>query len=127
VKTVKGRFEKCKESGVSEFQALLDWHNTPTEGMATSPVQRLMGRRCCTLLPMSEALLRPSYPLRDDVHAMSDRKRRQKYYYDRHAKLLPNVSPGEIMRIRLPGQKVWTPATCQVWKYSLLEKLVSHY
>ena len=76
--------------------------------MVTSPAQRLMGCRCRTLLPMSEALLRPSCPLR----AMSDRKRRQKHYYDRHAKPLPNVSPGEIVRMRLPGQKVWTPATC---------------
>ena len=74
--------------------------------------QRLMGRRCRTLLPTSEALLKPSYPLHDDVRAMSDRKRRQKHYYDRHAKPLPNVSPGEIVRMRLPGQKVWTPATC---------------
>ena len=112
VKTVKRLFEKCKESGVSEFQALLDWRNTPTEGMATSPAQRLMGRRCRTLLPMSESLLRPSYSLRDDVHAMSDKKRRQKKYYDRHAKPLPSVSPGEMVRMSLPGQKVWTPATC---------------
>ena len=113
VKTVKRLFEKCKESGVSEFQALLDWRNTPTEGMATSPAQRLMGRRCRTLLPMSESLLRPSYSLRDDVHAMSDKKRRQKKYYDRHAKPLPSVSPGEMVRMRLPGQKVWTPAWIQ--------------
>ena len=81
VKTVKHLFEKCKESGVSEFQALLDWCNTPTEGMATSPAQRLMGRRCRTLLPTSEGLLRPSYSLRDDVPAMTDKKRRQKEYY----------------------------------------------
>ena len=73
--------------------------------MATSPAQRLMGRRCRTLLPMSEALLRPSYPLRDDVRAMSDRKRRQKHYYDRHEKPLPNVSPGEIVRMRLLCKK----------------------
>lgn len=112
MKTVKRLFKKCKESGVSEFQALLDWRNTPTEGMATSPAQRLMGRRYRTLLPTSESLLRPSYSLRDDVRAMSDKKRRQKEYYDRHAKPFPNVSPGEIVRMRLPGQKVWTPATC---------------
>ena len=80
--------------------------------MATSPAQRLMGRRCRTLLPTYEGLLRPSYSLRDDVRAMSDKKRRQKEYYDRHAKPLPNVSPGEMVRMRLPGQKVWTPATC---------------
>ena len=28
------------------------------------------------------------------------------------SKPLPNVSPGEMVRMRLPGQKVWTPATC---------------
>lgn len=67
VKTVERLFEKCKESGVSEFQAMLDWLNTPTEGMATSRAQRLMGRRCRTLLPTSESLLRPSYLLRDNV------------------------------------------------------------
>ena len=57
VRTVKRLFEKCKETGVAEFQALLDWRNTPSEGMDTSPAQRLMGRRCRTLLPMSESLL----------------------------------------------------------------------
>ena len=46
VKTVKQLFTKCKQSGQSEFQALLDWRNTPTEGMKTSPAQRFMGRRC---------------------------------------------------------------------------------
>ena len=35
--TVKSLFEKYKETGVSEFQAVLDWQNTP-EGMDTSPV-----------------------------------------------------------------------------------------
>lgn len=43
---------------------------------------------------------------------MSDKKRQQKYYYDRHAKPLPDVSPGEIVQMKLPGQKVWTPAIC---------------
>ena len=57
VRTVKCLFEKCKETGVSEFQALIDWRNTPSEGMDTSPAQRLMGRQCRTLLPMSESLL----------------------------------------------------------------------
>ena len=111
VKTLKRLFEKCKQSGVSEFQALLDWRNTPTEGMATSPAQRLMGRRCRTLLPSSESLLRPRYSLRNDVRVMSDKKRRQKEYYDRYAKPLPNLSPGEIVRMRLPGKMVWTPGT----------------
>ena len=49
VKTVKQLFTKCRQSGQSEFQALLDWCNTPTEGMQTSPAQRRWAagaRRC---------------------------------------------------------------------------------
>ena len=56
VKTVKQLFTKCKQSGQSEFQALLDWRNTPTEGMKTSPTQRLMGRRCKTIPPIAGEL-----------------------------------------------------------------------
>ena len=54
VKTVKRLFTKCRESGQSEFRALMDWRNTPTEGLGTSPAQRFLGRRCKTLLPVTE-------------------------------------------------------------------------
>ena len=53
VKTVKQLFTKCKEDGTSEFLALLDWHNTLSEGTGVSPAQRLMGHRCKMLLPMA--------------------------------------------------------------------------
>lgn len=62
VKTVKRLFTKCQESGQSEFLALLDWRNTPTEGLGTSPAQRFLGRRCKTLLPVTGSLLQPDYP-----------------------------------------------------------------
>jgi len=61
VKTVKRLFTKCREDGTSEFQALLDWRNTPTEGIGTSPAQRLMGRRCKTLLLSTDILSKPLY------------------------------------------------------------------
>ena len=44
VKTLKLLFVKAKQSGESEYMALLDWRNTPSEGMSTSPAQRIMGR-----------------------------------------------------------------------------------
>ena len=34
-------------------KALLDWQNTPADGVGTSLAQRLMGRRCRTLLPVT--------------------------------------------------------------------------
>ena len=82
VKTVKRLFKKCKESGTSEFLALLDWRNTPSEGMTTSPAQRFCGRRCRTLLPMTGSVLEPKYPTSQDVQDINKQKAKQKAYYD---------------------------------------------
>ena len=56
VKTMKRLFTKCRESDQSEFLALLDWRNTPTEGVGTSNARCLMGRRCKTLIPVANIL-----------------------------------------------------------------------
>ena len=51
VETVKRLFTKCKASGQSEYLALLDWRNTPTEGVGTGPAQHnafsVAGARPC--------------------------------------------------------------------------------
>ena len=66
VRTIARLFTKGRAAGISEFQGLLDWRNTPSEGMDTSPAQWLMGRRCKTLLPTPETLLEPRFsPLND--------------------------------------------------------------
>ena len=74
MRIVKRLFEKCKEAGLSEFEALLDWRITPPEGMDTSLAQRLMGRRCRRLLPMSESLLQPSYSMLGYLRALAQMK-----------------------------------------------------
>ena len=79
---MKRLFEKCKEAGLSEFEALLDWRNTPPEGMDTSLAQCLMGRQCRTLLPMSESLLQPSYSLRGYLRALAQRKNGAILYHE---------------------------------------------
>ncbi len=75
VKTVKRFFTKSREAGQSEFQALLDWRNTPTEGIGTSPAQRFLGRRCKTLLPTTRALLQPQYSTEEDTQAINQQKK----------------------------------------------------
>ena len=35
-----------------------------------------------------------------------------KNYYDRHVKPLKPINLGESVRVRLPGEKVWSPAEC---------------
>ena len=100
VKTVKRLFKKCHESGESEYMALLDWRNTPTEGFGTSPAQRFLGRRCKTRLPTQRSLLVPRYSTERDAEALQSQKNRQKRYYDRNAKELPPVGKGETVYMR---------------------------
>lgn len=112
VKTVKRLFAKCRDSNESEFLALLDLRNTPTEGVGTSPAQRLMGRRCKTLLPAAGTLLMPRHSTEDETRGLMGAKRRQKFYADQHAKPLSSLEPGDTVRMRLPGQKRWSVGTC---------------
>ena len=112
VKTIKRLFTKSKEARQSEYQALLDWRNTPTEGLGTSPAQRFLGRRCRTLLPMTETLLEPAYDTTADARALLGQKAKQAYYYNQHTRDLPPINAGETVRMQLPGQKQWTQGTC---------------
>ena len=112
VKVVKRLFTKCREAGQSEYLALLDWRNTPTEGIRTSPAQRFLGRRCKTRLPVAASLLTPQYPTKEDSQAILSQKQRQQHYYNRHVKELQPIAPGETIRMRLPGQLMWSSGVC---------------
>ena len=113
MKTVKRLFTKCRASGPSEYLALLDWRNTPSEGIGTSPAQRLFGRCCKILLPMSGSLLQPQYSMAEDTSALNAQKQHQKFYYDRQAKPLKPIAPGETVRLRLPGESTWSTGECK--------------
>lgn len=108
----KRLFTKCHEAKQSEYQALLDWRNTPTEGLGTSPAQRFLGRRCRTLLPITETLLQPAYDTAADENALKGKRAKQAYYYNRQARDLPPLPVGETVRLRLPGEKRWTAGVC---------------
>ena len=82
VRTIKRLFEKCREDKTSEFKALLNWRNTPTAGMSTTPSQRLMGRRCRTLIPTHSKLLAPTFDVTTARLELEGQKAIQKMYYD---------------------------------------------
>ncbi len=105
VKTVKRLFSK---QGVWVL-SLLDWRNTPTEGLGSSPAQRLFGQRCKTFLPTHGAVLAPQYPTEGDSQAINRLKQRQQQYYDVHAKSLKPFLPGDNVRMRLPGERTRSP------------------
>lgn len=45
VKTVKRRMKRARKNNEDIYLSILDFRNTPTEGMSSSPAQRLMSRR----------------------------------------------------------------------------------
>ena len=111
VKTCKSLMKKAKVDGQDPLLALLDWRNTPTEGIGTSPVQRLMGRRTRTLLPTHENLLIP--PSHKDTAAkLSAHKSKQVRQYYKKCRWLEPLKCGQTIRMRLPGRQEWTLGTC---------------
>ena len=87
---------------------ILDWRNTPSEGFSTSPAQRLMGRRTCTLLPTAEKLLQPNSDLTTTASNLAARKRLQCKQYYRGTKNLAPLKAGDSIRMKKPGAQKWS-------------------
>ena len=51
----------------------MDYRDTPTEGLGSSPVQRLFGQRTSTLVPTSSSLLIPE-AIHGVPHKLKERK-----------------------------------------------------
>lgn len=112
VKIVKRLFKKAKADNKDPLIALLNYRNTPTEGLDTSPAQRLMSRRTRTLLPTVSSLLHPKVPT--DIPQKIERKRRQaKSYHDQKAKILPQIEVGQDVRVAPTKEnQQWRPGKC---------------
>ena len=114
VKTAKHLLEKAIKSEQDPYLALLDWRNTPTETLNSSPVQRLFGRRTKTPLPTSNQLLKPKLPEEVD-QKLKLQKAKQSLYYNQGAKELEELRPGDIVRLQPQSSHVgkkedWTQA-----------------
>ena len=99
VNTAKRILKKAKLDHKDPHLALLDWRNTPTEGLDSSPVQRLMGRRTRTLLPTSARLLKPKLP-KPAKELLTKKREKQARYYNRGAKQLKELKQGDIVRMK---------------------------
>ena len=99
IKTAKNLLKKSKAAGTDFYLALLAWRNTPSEGLESSPAQRMFGRRTRTLIPMTSELLKPE--IVEDVQGkLLKRKQLQAKHYNISAKELPPLSKGEIVRVK---------------------------
>ena len=113
MKTVKHILKKSIRAGTDPYLAVLDYRNTPTQGMTTSPAQRLMSRRTKTLLPTTQSLLLPrTINLEVEKKELRQRQQAQAKYYNRSAKDLPSLSEGDVVRMKpfKLGDKSWRKA-----------------
>ena len=111
VKVAKKIFKKAYRDNKDPWLALLDQRNTPTQGVNSSPVQRLMSRRTRTLLPVSANLLYPR--VEEGVkEKLKAKKQTAKGYYDRSAKVLPELEIGQEVRVSGQRNKIWEAGTC---------------
>ncbi len=109
VKNAKNIMRKCRASNEDPYIGLLNARNTPTEGLDTSPVQRLFNRRTRTLLPTAKSRL----AVPDSQKPLMD-KRKQIVAESRRnvGKQLKPLTLGEQVRMQPvhTGEKGWKPA-----------------
>ena len=113
VKIAKNLMRKAKASKSDAYLALLEYRNTPTKDMDTSPVQRLMNRQTQSVLPTRPKLLQPK--LNENVNKQRQHKQqKQAQYYNKSAKDLPELQQGDVVRVQ-PGKyiKTWSKAVVQ--------------
>ena len=91
--------------------AVLAYRNTPTEGMTSSPIQRMIARRTRTQLPIASQLLATMPESTEKVQRqIRDRQKRQSRYYNRHAHQLPDLLQGNVVRMRPSRGHRWERA-----------------
>ncbi|UYV66194.1 K02A2.6-like [Cordylochernes scorpioides] len=102
VKIAKNLPKKSKQENIDFWQNLLNWRNTPTIDIDSSPVQRIMSRRTRAILPIHPNLLKPSIP-ENIPDKISIKRQQAKYYYDRKSKNLPDLDIGQEVYVRTPN------------------------
>ena len=91
IKTAKSLLKKSKAARSDIYLALLEWRNTPSEDLKSSPEQRMFGRRTRTLIPTTSELLKPKM-VEDVPGKLFKRKQLQAKYCNISAKELPPLN-----------------------------------
>lgn len=115
MKSAKTILKKSRKARTDPYLALLEYRNTPTQGMDTSPVMRLMSRRTRTQLPTMPKLLKPTVDENVYQKIMAN-KDKQAANYNKGAKDLPELQKGDIVRFIPPGSTTKEAVKARVGK-----------
>lgn len=80
VKTAKRLMLKAAAAREDPYLAMLDHRNTPSQGLNTSPAERLLSRRTKTFLPTKDTLLEPE--VKNNEQGLRQNRQRQEKYYN---------------------------------------------
>ena len=106
VKVAKFLIRKALMAQEDPWLSILAYRNMPSQYSKTSPVQRYLDRRTRTTLPTRSKLLSQEdgqISSEQVKHSNRVRQERQGEAYNRHGQDLPELQPGQVIRIE-PGQ-----------------------
>ena len=107
VETIKSAMAKSRHDGSDVYLTLLSLRSTPLNHTLPSPAELLNGRIYKCNLPV-----RIPPPLGHERVAEQFRQRQRvgAEHYDQHAKSMPELLPGQQVRLQDPVKKTWQPA-----------------
>ena len=110
VQTVKHILEKCRVTHQDSYLALLDYRNTPIDGV--TPAQALMSRRLRSSIPISQKRLQPETINHNQFqHNRIQQQQKQKKYFDKNSKSLCPLKKEDTVRFKKDPTSPWIPAT----------------
>ena len=112
VKIIKRVLKRAKRGNIDKWAALLEWRNTTTPNMSSSPSQRLLSRRTRSLLPCALAKYAPEIQLEVPKQIKAKRQTSKTYHDKAGAKDLPKLVIGQPVRVKTHPQKSgsnWLP------------------
>ena len=104
VKDAKKIMKRCRAEKSDPFLGLLNVRNTPSEGLSTSPVQRLFGRRTKTTTPTADSLLQPRYDIHEDRVLKEERRHAASVHANKTRKDLAPLAPGDKVYMQPLGR-----------------------
>ena len=108
VQTIKAALITAKQVRTDPDLALLCLRTTPLSSNLPSPLEILTGRKARSNLPAKLTTSELDHRTREELQ---QRRGKQKIYYDRHAKDLQPLQPGQQARIQDHQTGQWVPAT----------------
>ena len=99
--SAKSVMKKSRKAKTDPYLALLEYRNTPSQGMESSPVVRLMNKRTRTQVPTLSRLIKPVVD--HNVHdKLLTNEERQAINYKKGAKDLAELKSGDTVRLMPP-------------------------